>query len=52
MEMLIVLIVVLALFTALGLVIRRHRRMLPDEAKHPEQTQHAESWLTKGGGRG
>jgi hypothetical protein len=35
--MLIVVIVVLALFSALGLMIRRHRRMLPVRAQHPER---------------
>jgi hypothetical protein len=52
MEAVLVLIAALALFTALVLALRRHRRMLPDDAKYPEKPQRAESWLTKGSGRG
>jgi hypothetical protein len=52
METVIVLVAALALFAGLGLALRRHRRMVPDDANYPEEQQRAESWLPKGGGRG
>jgi hypothetical protein len=52
METVVVLLLALALFIALVLALRRQRRLMPDDAKHPEKTQRAESWLTKGSGRG
>jgi hypothetical protein len=52
METVVVLLGALVLFGVLGLALRRHRRMIPDEAQEPEKPQRAESWLTKGSGRG
>lgn len=50
METVIVLLAPVVLFVALAL--RRHRRVIPDDAQDPEKPQRAESWLTKGSGRG
>lgn len=52
METVVVLVAALALFIALALTLRRHRRLIPDDAQYPEKRQRAESWLTKGSGRG
>jgi hypothetical protein len=52
MEAVVVLAAALVLFSGLGLALRRHRRMIPDDAEYPENRQRAESWLPKGGGRG
>jgi hypothetical protein len=52
MEAVVVLVAALVLFAGLGLALRRHRRMIPDDAQSPEKQQRAESWLTKGSGRG
>jgi hypothetical protein len=52
MEAVIVLLAALGIVVALALGLRRHRRLTPDDGHGPEKAQRAESWLTKGSGRG
>jgi hypothetical protein len=52
MEALIALLAALALATALALALRRHGRLNPRGAHGQEKEQRAESWLTRGSGRG
>jgi putative copper export protein len=52
METLLVLVAAFALVIALALALRRHGRLSPRDAQEPPKAQRAESWLTKGSGRG
>jgi hypothetical protein len=51
-ETLIVLAAALGLVLALVLSLRRHGRLFPRGEQDPNKVQRAESWLTKGSGRG
>jgi hypothetical protein len=52
METLIVVAAALGLLITLVLTLRRYGRFFPRDAQETEKPQRAESWLTKGSGRG
>jgi hypothetical protein len=52
METALVLLVALTIMIALALALRRHGRLNPRGTKGGENERRAESWLTRGGGRG